>query len=142
MCFKQKKNELNPRGYEQKSFIVLTRLPFLTFFEKMVDFLVCRLFSRTDLEVRTGLESITTQIENWPLPEPLTSYILPILDYQITIEVPNYMSNGHNNNHHRDIIKEQLSPSKPRSASHEAYHQNRYANSLTPPLSPSQGISL
>lgn len=34
-CFKQKKDSLNPRGYSQKSLVILSFLPFPSFFIKM-----------------------------------------------------------------------------------------------------------
>jgi hypothetical protein len=48
VCFKQKKDTSNKRGYSQKSFVVLTKLPFLAFFEKLAEFLVFKLFALGD----------------------------------------------------------------------------------------------
>ena len=45
VCFKQKKDPNNKRGYSQNSFLVLTRLPFLRFFEQLSEFLVFKLFA-------------------------------------------------------------------------------------------------
>jgi hypothetical protein len=55
VCFKQKKDENNSRGYSQKSFVVLTKLPFICFFEKLSEFLVFKLFNNSDEEVAIEL---------------------------------------------------------------------------------------
>jgi hypothetical protein len=37
------------------------------------------------------LQRTKEQSDKWPEPEPLTSYILPVLDYQIAVDIPNYI---------------------------------------------------
>lgn len=81
VCFKQKKDPNNKRGYAQKSFVVLTRLPFLDFFEKVAEFLVFKLFSASEAELRVEIERVMEQSRGWPQPEPLSKLSLPVLDY-------------------------------------------------------------
>lgn len=61
MCFKQKKDATNKRGYAQKSFVVLTRLPLLAFFEKLAEFLVFKLYNLEHEALREELNKIINQ---------------------------------------------------------------------------------
>lgn len=70
---------------------MLTKLPFLVFFEKLTEFLVFKLLPLPEDQLQLNLEKLQQQSQKWPEPEPLVSYILPVLDYQIPVDIPNYI---------------------------------------------------
>ncbi len=37
------------------------------------------------------MHRICEQISKWPDPTPKSTYILPVLDYELTLEIPNYI---------------------------------------------------
>lgn len=94
VCFKQKKDPTNKRGYSQKSFVIVTRLPFLTFFEQLSEFVVFKLYNLSLSELEVELVKLVKQSEEWGDPEPLSKFKLPVLDYSITANTPNYIFNS------------------------------------------------
>lgn len=46
VCFKQRKDSTIFRGYFQKSFVILSELPLISFFSTLSEFLVFRLFGQ------------------------------------------------------------------------------------------------
>ena len=56
VCFKQKKDPAIFRGYFQKSLVILSEIPLLSFFSTLSEFLVFKLFGNDQLKFK--LESI------------------------------------------------------------------------------------
>jgi hypothetical protein len=52
---------------------------------------VFKLLALDEEQLQQELLKVKGQSEKWPEPEPLTSYILPVLDYQIAVDIPNYV---------------------------------------------------
>lgn len=70
-CFKQKKDPKNARGFSQKSLVVLSELPFVHFFENLVEFIVFKTFNTvSDEDFPAMLMRICGQISQWPDPTP------------------------------------------------------------------------
>lgn len=61
--------------------MVLTRLPFLTFYQTFTELLVFKLYNLPVSELQSQLLKLLSQIQDWPAPEPLSKLSLPVLDY-------------------------------------------------------------
>jgi hypothetical protein len=91
-CFKQKKDVANPRGFSQRSLVVLSELPLVEFFEKLSEFIVFKTFNSVPNEEMEGvLSELCKQIGNWPNPLPKAQFTLPVLQYELDVEIPNYL---------------------------------------------------
>jgi len=82
--FRQKKNPDLPRGYFQKSLVVLTVLPLFGLFYHVVDTMAIQFFDCGDVAV----ESACHCIDQWSLPEPGETLNLPFVGSMIHCRIP------------------------------------------------------
>ncbi|KAM7350070.1 protein DENND6B [Cochliomyia hominivorax] len=82
--FRQKRDPNLPRGYFQKSFIIVTRLPFFNLYYEMLNVLAQKYFSEGEEVLKQACRQINTE---WPLLQVGITYNLPLFDqcYQILI---------------------------------------------------------
>ncbi|XP_039298437.1 protein DENND6A [Nilaparvata lugens] len=82
--FRQVKDPSLPRGYFQKSVIVLSRLPFISLFLEVIGLIAPEFF-------KSGFSSIEAachEINQWPLPFPGDTVSLPLLGTVIQAQIP------------------------------------------------------
>uniref|UniRef100_A0A1B6CG68 UDENN domain-containing protein n=1 Tax=Clastoptera arizonana TaxID=38151 RepID=A0A1B6CG68_9HEMI len=82
--FRQVKDNALPRGYFQKSVIIISRLPFITFFSE-----VCGIIAPEYFE--NGVESIEKacqDIDQWPTPVPGNVVNLSLLGSVLQVQIP------------------------------------------------------
>ncbi|CAH0391180.1 unnamed protein product [Bemisia tabaci] len=82
--FRQVKDHSLPRGYFQKSVIIISRLPFINLFTELCGIIAPEFFNH-------GLESITAachDIDRWPSLSPGHSVVLPIFGSLIQTQIP------------------------------------------------------
>jgi len=85
-CFKQKKDLTNPRGFSQKSLVIVSHLPCVYIFEKLCEFIVFKTFMTvSDEDFPKTILNICKQISIWPDPTPKAVYTLPIMQYEMQI---------------------------------------------------------
>ncbi|KAM3139484.1 hypothetical protein pb186bvf_008320 [Paramecium bursaria] len=90
--FIQKKDEDNPRGYTQKSIIILSTLPLVAFYYNILDII----HKNLGPSMRLSLQQAYEQILNWEAPSNKMMG-LQLFDQQIVVEVPRYMMKCKNN---------------------------------------------
>uniref|UniRef100_A0A915ECR3 UDENN domain-containing protein n=1 Tax=Ditylenchus dipsaci TaxID=166011 RepID=A0A915ECR3_9BILA len=73
--FRQQKNSSLPRGYYQKSIVLLTPLPLFGLFAHVVHEIALGFFESGE----NAIESACQQIDRWPLPLPGESLALPFI---------------------------------------------------------------
>lgn len=96
--FRQKRDTSLPRGYYQKSFIILTRLPFFNLFYEILKPLALKYF----MEGNIVLEQACNHIESyWPAITAGVSLDLPLLEHDYKILIPKASSRKSNS-----ILKE------------------------------------
>jgi hypothetical protein len=84
--FRQKRDARIRRGYFQKSIVILSHLPYVSFFSELVRRLG-PLFFETGMPV---LEAFCHDVQNWETPEPGAKLHLPLLGSVISVELPYY----------------------------------------------------
>uniref|UniRef100_A0AC34QHB4 UDENN domain-containing protein n=1 Tax=Panagrolaimus sp. JU765 TaxID=591449 RepID=A0AC34QHB4_9BILA len=82
--FRQKKNPNLPRGYYQKSLVVLTFLPLFGLYSYLVDTVATGFFEHGE----SAIESACHHIDHWPLPEPGETLSLPFMGSVIHCRIP------------------------------------------------------
>lgn len=82
--FRQKRDPNLPRGYFQKSFIIVTRLPFFNLFYEMLTQLAQKYFN----EGEDVIKQASKQINEWPPLQVGASLNLPLFDQCYQILVP------------------------------------------------------
>lgn len=82
--FRQKRDPNLPRGYFQKSFIIVTRLPFFNLYYEMLSLLAQKYFSEGEEVLKQACRQINTE---WPPLQVGVTYNLPLFDqcYQILL---------------------------------------------------------
>lgn len=82
--FRQKRDPNLPRGYFQKSFIIVTRLPFFNLYYEMLTQLAKKYFNEGEEIIKQACRQINTE---WPQLQVGVTYNLPLFDqcYQILI---------------------------------------------------------
>lgn len=84
--FRQKRDATIRRGYFQKSLVILSHLPYVSFFGQLVRQLG-PLFFEKGMPV---LEAFCRDVQAWPPPEPGARLHLPLLGSVISVELPFY----------------------------------------------------
>lgn len=88
VCFRQTKDSSNPRGFFQKSTVILTVLPCVSLFERMT-----RMIGNAyHLYGPSIVESAARSISKWPRPQPGRTVRLPLLGTLIDEHLPQYNS--------------------------------------------------
>lgn len=119
--FRQVKDKSLKRGYFQKSVVLLSKFPFVSFFNYILSLIANEYFT-TGGEV---LETACNDIDNWPLPVPGEHLSLPILGHVIELCLPVKLDNFK-----PPIIFKKESPSIP--VSLPAVHELNLFKSLQP----------
>lgn len=104
--FRQIKNARLPRGYFQKSIVILTRLPFVNLFFKLLNLLAPKFFQqKTEADQITFLDGVYRQIAAWPslmdlvscvptspaaTPSPPSTCLLRVLDRIFTVNITDF----------------------------------------------------
>ncbi|KAL7743161.1 hypothetical protein ACLKA6_016297 [Drosophila palustris] len=89
--FRQKRDPNLPRGYFQKSLIIITRLPFFNLYYNMLAQLAPKYFEHGDQVLRRACNQINTQWPNLMVGETLQ---LPLLEYNYQICIPKATSSS------------------------------------------------
>ena len=82
--FRQVKDSTIRRGYYQKSVILLSKLPLVTFFNQAVSIIARKFFDQGEI----ALEVACNDIDRWPLPIPGHSLELPLLGNLFQVHLP------------------------------------------------------
>ncbi|KAF3430434.1 hypothetical protein E2986_01197 [Frieseomelitta varia] len=83
--FRQVKDKSLPRGYFQKSIVIITKLPFVNLFGEL-----CALIAPEFFEMGNKvMEAIVTEIDRWPSPTPGQIVHLPLLGVLFQTYIPN-----------------------------------------------------
>ncbi|XP_060516029.1 protein DENND6A [Cylas formicarius] len=91
--FRQVKDITMPRGYFQKSVVLLSYLPFVNLFSKLCGYIAPEYFEHGD----ASLEAVCCNIDAWPSPVPGSTLALPILGSVFQTYIPksgNYTANS------------------------------------------------
>jgi len=91
--FRQVKDSSIRRGYYQKSVILLTYLPLVSFFTHLSSIIAKKFFETGDLP----LEIFCHDVERWPPPSPGQFLTLPLLGSVIELHIPS-LSSRHSDN--------------------------------------------
>ncbi|CAF2410542.1 unnamed protein product [Rotaria sp. Silwood2] len=85
--FRQKCDKTIKRGFFQKSFVLLSKFPFISLFLTMVNQLAINYFQHG----LTSLESCCHLMDcQWPEPEPGKTLLLPLLDTVFQVRIPTH----------------------------------------------------
>ncbi|CAF1408095.1 unnamed protein product [Adineta steineri] len=85
--FRQKRDKTIKRGFFQKSFVLLSKLPFISLFLTIVKQLAVDFFEHG----LSSLESCCYLMDHqWPEPEPGKTLLLPLLDSVLQIRIPTH----------------------------------------------------
>ncbi|XP_029154831.1 protein DENND6A isoform X2 [Nylanderia fulva] len=83
--FRQVKDKSLPRGYFQKSVVIITKLPFVNLFGEL-----CALIAPEFFEAGTALmEAVVREIDQWPPPVPDQTVHLPLIGVLFQTYIPN-----------------------------------------------------
>ncbi|KAL0268699.1 UNVERIFIED_CONTAM: hypothetical protein PYX00_010530 [Menopon gallinae] len=86
--FRQVKDKGLPRGYFQKSVVIISRLPFITLFNEVVGIVAPEYFEHGE----PSLEAACHDIDQWPSPQPGRMVTLPIFGTAIQAHVPSQLN--------------------------------------------------
>lgn len=86
--FRQVKDPSLPRGYFQKSIMLLTRLPFIDLFYKIVKLIAPKHFN----DVESSLEAACHDINRWPVLNAGQNVLLPLLGTVFQSYIPNQLT--------------------------------------------------
>ena len=85
--FRQKRDANIKRGYFQKSFVILSKYPFISLFLILVEQLA-KIFFQSGL---SSLESCCQLMDSqWPEPTPGKTLLLPLLDNVLQVRIPTH----------------------------------------------------
>ena len=85
--FRQIRDKTIKRGFFQKSFVILSKLPFISLFSTVVHQLANNYFQHG----LTSLESCCHLMDHqWPEPEPGKTLLLPLLDNVLQVRIPTH----------------------------------------------------
>lgn len=83
--FRQVKDKTLPRGYFQKSVIMISKLPFVNLFTEIVALIAPKFFELGN----NVMESIVDEIDDWPPPVPGNVIHLPLMGVLFQTYIPN-----------------------------------------------------
>lgn len=90
--FQQRKDPSNPRGFSQKSLVILSALPFVEFFKGVLDTLGSNYFNTLcadDNETKSFLKkNYQYVVTNWQRPKPGTTNEVSICCKKFTVNIP------------------------------------------------------
>uniref|UniRef100_A0A667XSM6 DENN/MADD domain containing 6Aa n=1 Tax=Myripristis murdjan TaxID=586833 RepID=A0A667XSM6_9TELE len=82
--FRQVRDKSLKRGYFQKSLVLISRLPYVTFFHSLLKILAPEYFEKQE----PCLEAACNDIDRWPTPHPGRILTLPIMGVVIKVRIP------------------------------------------------------
>ncbi|XP_065166347.1 protein DENND6B [Atheta coriaria] len=88
--FRQVKDISLPRGYFQKSVVILSKLPFNNLFTKIISLIAPEYFDNGNL----SLEAACLNIDQWPVPTPGVTLNLPLLGSVFQTYIPHQSSSS------------------------------------------------
>ncbi|XP_015599764.1 protein DENND6A isoform X2 [Cephus cinctus] len=83
--FRQVKDKTLPRGYFQKSIVMITKLPFINLFNELCALIAPEFFEVGD----TVMDTVIQQVDQWPPPLPGQIIHLPIMGVLFQTYIPN-----------------------------------------------------
>ncbi|XP_041975641.1 protein DENND6B [Aricia agestis] len=86
--FRQVKDPSLPRGYFQKSLILLTRLPFINLFYKVIQLIAPKHFE----DGESSLEAACHDINRWPVLDAGQNMMLPVMGSVFQSYIPNHQT--------------------------------------------------
>ncbi|CAL9682608.1 unnamed protein product [Knipowitschia caucasica] len=103
--FRQVKDVSVRRGYFQKSLVLLSRLPYPTFFHSLLQIIAPEYFEKLE----PCLETVCNEIDRWSKPLPGMTLNLPVMGLVLQIRIPS-KSDKPGGSPIRSIVKENLLP--------------------------------
>ncbi|KAM4650627.1 LOW QUALITY PROTEIN: protein DENND6A [Discoglossus pictus] len=82
--FRQVRDKTLKRGYFQKSLVLISKLPYITFFHTVLKQIAPEYFERSD----PCLEAACSDIDRWPAPCPGKTLHLPIMGVVLKVRIP------------------------------------------------------
>ncbi|TNM89151.1 hypothetical protein fugu_005406 [Takifugu bimaculatus] len=82
--FRQVRDKSLKRGYFQKSLVLVSKLPYVTFFHSLLKIMAPEYFEKQE----PCLEAACNDIDRWPTPHPGRILTLPIMGMVIKIRIP------------------------------------------------------
>ncbi|KAK6619936.1 hypothetical protein RUM44_006336 [Polyplax serrata] len=82
--FRQVKDKNLPRGYFQKSVVIISRLPFVSLFSDVIGVIAPEFFDHGE----ASLEAACHDIDQWPHPVPGKVLTLPLIGTVIQVHIP------------------------------------------------------
>ncbi|XP_018411778.1 PREDICTED: protein DENND6A [Nanorana parkeri] len=82
--FRQVRDKTLKRGYFQKSLVLISKLPYINFFNTVVKQIAPEYFERSD----PCLEAACSDLDRWPAPLPGKTLHLPIMGLVIKVRIP------------------------------------------------------
>uniref|UniRef100_A0A3Q1B4T1 UDENN domain-containing protein n=1 Tax=Amphiprion ocellaris TaxID=80972 RepID=A0A3Q1B4T1_AMPOC len=82
--FRQVRDKTLKRGYFQKSLVLISKLPYVTFFHSLLKIMAPEYFEKQE----PCLEAACNDIDRWPTPHPGRILTLPIMGVVIKVRIP------------------------------------------------------
>uniref|UniRef100_A0A8C5DWI4 DENN/MADD domain containing 6Aa n=1 Tax=Gouania willdenowi TaxID=441366 RepID=A0A8C5DWI4_GOUWI len=82
--FRQVRDKSLKRGYFQKSLVLISKLPYVTFFHSLLKILAPEYFEKQE----PCLEAACNDIDRWPTPHPGRILTLPVMGVVIKVRIP------------------------------------------------------
>uniref|UniRef100_A0A8C6P1C6 DENN/MADD domain containing 6Aa n=1 Tax=Nothobranchius furzeri TaxID=105023 RepID=A0A8C6P1C6_NOTFU len=82
--FRQVRDKSLKRGYFQKSLVLISKLPYVTFFHSVLKILAPEYFEKQE----PCLEAACNDIDRWPTPHPGRILTLPLMGVVIKVRIP------------------------------------------------------
>nr|XP_057911678.1 DENN/MADD domain containing 6Aa isoform X1 [Doryrhamphus excisus] len=82
--FRQVRDKSLKRGYFQKSLVLISKLPYVTFFHSVLKIMAPEYFEKQE----PCLEAACNDIDRWPTPHPGRILTLPIMGVVIKVRIP------------------------------------------------------
>ncbi|KAK7874564.1 hypothetical protein R5R35_013134 [Gryllus longicercus] len=86
--FRQVKDKSLPRGYFQKSVVIISRLPFVSLFTEVSSLIAPEFFDNGE----PSIEAACHDIDQWPCPVPGETVNLPLLGNVLQAQIPSHSS--------------------------------------------------
>nr|XP_020466767.1 protein DENND6A [Monopterus albus] len=82
--FRQVRDKSLKRGYFQKSLVLISKLPYVTFFHSLLKIMAPAYFEKQE----PCLEAACNDVDRWPTPHPGRILLLPIMGVVIKVRIP------------------------------------------------------